>query len=283
MGPWNLITKEPSYYNIMGTTIGMINRKGGSMKSTTVSHCASALTTLDRSIVGLSVPARRVLVIDLDAQMHAGKHLGVPRNTFPGLGEVLFKGQPIHEAIRVTNAAGVEILPGSRSMCDFDLSVADIPGRERILADLIAPVRAEYDYILIDCPPGPGLIHVNTFLAADWLVIPCEPEASAMEGILELAEDLTAVKASTGAGAEILGILFARVDRRTREHRDNLVEARVRFGSLVMDTTIRSTTRIREACREHLLITQYAPRSEAGRDYEAAAAEIVTRVAAKKP
>lgn len=267
----------------MGTTLVLINRKGGSTKSTGSSHLSSALLTAHAAGVRKAPPPRRSLLVDLDPQRHAGKHLGVPRHTTPGIGEVLFEGLPIRQAIRATNAAGVHLLPGSRAMRDFDLSVADLPGRERILADLLAPLRAEYDYILIDCPPGAGLIHLNAFVAADVLVIPAEPEASAMEGILELQEDLAEVRAATGARAELLGILFARVDLRTREHRDNLAEARERFGPLVLDATIRATTRMREACREHQLIQQYAPLSEAGRDYESAATEILARIQGRKP
>jgi chromosome partitioning protein len=260
----------------MGTIIGTLNRKGGSTKSTGASHLSWAFIAADGMEPTRSV--RRALLIDMDSQMHAGKHLGVPRQTRPGIGEVLFDALPIRQAIRETNAPGVHLLPGSRSMRDFDLSVADMPGREQILAGMLAPVRAEYDYIVIDCPPGAGLIHANVYVAADWLVCPAEPEASAMEGILELQEDLAEMRAGAGARAELLGILFARVDLRTREHRDNLAEARERFGPLVLDSTIRSTTRMREACREHLLIQQYDPRSGAGRDYEAAAAEILTRI-----
>ena len=248
----------------------VVNEKGGVGKSTTAVSIAVALASQE---------AERVLVVDLD-QGHAGKALGVPRGTGPDIADAIWEGAGVQDVIRLEpRVPGIDVIAGSRAMADYDLTLADASDRLDVLRGLLQPLGDRYDHIILDLPPGRGLVHAGAYMAADWILAPVVPEADAVEGLVDLTESIDRAGADFSAPARLVGILITMVDVRTREHRANIGELREVLGSRVLDTTIRTTTRVREAARERLSVLEYAPDCTAAQDYRSAASEITHRMA----
>lgn len=257
------------------TVIGIVTEKGGVGKTTSVVSLAVALAQREK----------KVIVVDLDSQAHAGKALGAPRDSGPDVGEILWNDLPAHEAVRETRVPGLKVIGGSKVMGEFDIDVAaQLSGAQQrtlIKRQVIDPVKSDFDAVLIDCPPGIGLIHLGVYEAADWVLIPIEPEADAVEGMLETRAHLAAARDRYGCETKLLGVLPTRVEGHTREHRDNLLELREELGDEMLTTVVRKTTRVREAARMRKSILEFAPESTAAQDYRAAADEILERIRAE--
>ena len=248
----------------------VVCQKGGVGKTTTAVNTSVALA---------SAGDRRVLVVDLD-QGHAGKALGAPCGTGPDIADLIWEGAAVEDVIRrEPRVPRIDVVAGSKDMADYDLNPAEASDRLEVLRALLEPVRGEYDHILLDLPPGRGLVHAGAFLAADWILAPVIAEADAVDGLVDLKESIERARSDLGAPARLLGILVTMVDLRTREHRDNTAELREVLGSQVFDSTIRATTRVREAAREQVSVLEHSPNCTAARDYRAAAKEIADRMA----
>jgi chromosome partitioning protein len=273
--------------------IAVLNRKGGVGKSASVAHLSRELAQEVGKRSKRGGDGRKpVLIIDVDSQGHAGKHLGIEPNGQPNLGNVLFDNLPAREALVPTNIDDVWIIRGSRTLRDLDFSIGVQVGEEiargvpveqrldpyNILKEALAPLREEFQMILVDCGPSAGLLHMCVFALADYLVIPSEADAGAIEGIVDLMEDIAEAQELTGSRIELLGVVFTKVSGFTVEHRANMQELRDNLGGLVFDAHVRAATRMREAWRERMLITHYDPRSGVSDDYRAVAREIMKRV-----
>lgn len=247
------------------------SEKGGVAKSTTVINLAAALSEADHG---------RVLVADLDAQGHSGKGLGAPRGTGPDIADLIWEGWSAEDVIRrEPRLPGVDVIAGSKEMSGYDLELADAPDRLEVIRKIVYPLGERYTHILLDLPPGVGLVHTGTYMAADWVLAPVTPEADAVEGLVDLSETLDRARRELGARARLLGVLITNADVRTREHRENVEEMREVLGEVVLETIIRQTTRVREASRERVSVLEHAPTCTAARDYVAAAAEVMGRAA----
>ena len=247
----------------------VVNQKGGVAKSTTVTNVAVGLA---------SGGDRRVLVVDLD-QGHAGKALGAPRGMGADIADLVWEGASVEDVIRrEPRVRGIDVIAGSREMADYDLNLADAPDRLNVLRRVLEPVRDKYEHVLLDMPPGRGLVHAGAYMAADWILAPVVPEADAVDGLVDLGDSIDRARSKLAAPARLLGVLITMVDLRTREHRENIAELRQVLGSEVLDTPIRSTTRVREAARERLSVLEHSPNCTAARDYRAVADEITERM-----
>ena len=182
-----------------GITLALVNNKGG------VGKTASAVSLA----AGLAAEGRRVLLADLDAQGSASLSLGLVRADLqPGTAEVILDGRQVRDAIRPSSVAGLDILPGSMKLASADLSLADVKGREAVLKAALTPIRADYDFIVLDCPPSLGLLTVNALTAADFFLIPVTPDYLALEGLVNLLEAVERIRAGIGKAAELLGVLL---------------------------------------------------------------------------
>ena len=161
----------------MGKIIALANQKGGVGKTTTTINLAASLATLEK----------KVLVIDADPQANASSGLGVDlKEVECSIYECIINQTDIREAIYTTDIDGLDIIPSHIDLVGAEIEMLNLESRENIMKKILAPMKNEYDYILIDCSPSLGLITINALTAADSVIIPVQCEYFALEGISKL-------------------------------------------------------------------------------------------------
>jgi chromosome partitioning protein len=244
--------------------IAFSNNKGGSGKTTTAVNLASALG--ERGL--------RVLVVDLDPQGSATMWLG-GRESSIGLVEFSAGGIRVSEMVRSSTAPGVDLIPTSPSLVPS--------GHESENRTGLAIVRAfrrlpdAWDLILVDTPPTLGYLSLAPLVVCDHIVIPVEAHALAMPGVASVMAAIERARRQINPHVELLGIVACRVNP-TSHVRDVVGQLRARFGSVVLEHTVRDAIRIAEAPALRLPITRYAPMSRVAEDYRAVAGELLSRL-----
>jgi len=170
--------------------LAIIGNKGGTAKTATAISLAA----------GLGLRRRRSLLIDLDSQGSASLSLGIKRVDFdPSIADVILAGRiGLSAVIRNTGAEGLDLVTGSARLADADVQLARIPGREHRLKEALAPIRAAYDFIVLDCPPSLGMLAVNALVAADAYLIPTPPEYLALEGLVGITDAVQLIQSAGG-------------------------------------------------------------------------------------
>ena len=246
--------------------ITIANNKGGVAKTTTTVNTAAALVQL----------GKRVLVVDTDAQGNAGHYFGVPVDASPSVTDVLLDGVELSAAIHKTDA-GVDVVPASFELAHADVSLADVPGRAKVLRHALASVRRRYDFILVDTPPSLGLVVVNAIVAADAVLVPVVPHPMVLGGLARLLKALDEIKAGTGAGGVLLGIVLTMCDYRQGVTRQVVEAIRGHFGGKVFTAEVRQSVKLVEAPYFHTPVMTYAGTSTGAEAYTDIAREIIRR------
>lgn len=218
--------------------LACVNNKGGVAKTTTAVNLAAALA--ERQY--------RTLLIDLDTQGAASASLGVARgDRYPSLTEVLLDDTPLRHVIRTTSHAGLDLVTGSMTLANVDVRLGDVMGRERRLQQALAPVRNDYDFFILDCPPSLALLPLNALVACDAFLVPVTPHYLAVEGLTNLLEAIARLKTGMEITPVLLGIVLTMVDSRAKATRDVIDRIRGQHGSLVFTTQIHVNVRLAEA------------------------------------
>ena len=249
--------------------IALVNNKGGVGKTTSAVNLAA----------GLVAAGRRILLADLDAQGSASLSLGLTRaDLTPGSAEVMLEGHPIREVIRPTSVKGLDILPGSMALASADLVLSVVKGREVVLKDALTPIRGDYDFTVLDCPPSLGLLTVNALTAADFFIVPVTPDYLSLEGLVNLLDAVERIKKGIGKAAGLLGILLTLADYRLNVTEEIGRMIRGYYGRLVFKTEIRGNVRLKEAPSFGKTIFEYDKGSAGAEAYQELTKEVLQRI-----
>jgi chromosome partitioning protein len=250
----------------LGKILAITNQKGGDGKTTTAINVAAALAASDL----------RVLVIDSDPQGNATTGMGATKSPErPSLYQVLLGGAEIADAVVHTGFEGLDLVPGDKNLVGANLELVDTPRREFRLHDKVTAVRAQYDFILIDCPPALDLLTLNALIAADSVLVPIQCEFFALEGISELMDTIERIRNSFEHPLEIEGILLTMFDDRTNLTRQVAQDLRDFFRDKVFETVIPRSIRLAEAPSHGQSILAYDVRSRGAESYIRLAKEIL--------
>lgn len=250
----------------MGKVIAITNQKGGVGKTTTAINLGASLAANDL----------RILIIDSDPQGNATTGLGIPKLTDkPTLYQVLLGEAEIASAIVHTEFEGLDVLPSDKNLVAANLELIDVPRRESKLREKIEPIRFQYHYILIDCPPALDLLTLNALVAADSVLIPIQCEFFALEGISQLLDTIDRVRSSFGTSLKLEGVLLTMYDDRTNLTRQVERDLREFFESTVFHTVIPRSIRLAEAPSFGKPILSYDVRSRGAESYIQLAKEVI--------
>ncbi len=245
------------------------NQKGGVGKTTTTVNIGVAL-----ALAGL-----HVLVIDLDPQGNASTALGAERVVgTPSIYDVLIGDISAPEAIQTCpDAPRLGCIPATIDLAGAEIELVPMVARETRLKKAIEAIDAEYDYVLIDCPPSLGLLTVNAMVATQEVLIPIQCEYYALEGLGQLIRNIDMVKAHLNPDLEVSTVLLTMYDGRTKLADQVATEVRNHFGSRVLTTVIPRSVKVSEAPGFGQSVMTYDPGSRGAMSYLDAAREIAER------
>lgn len=253
----------------MGKIIAVANQKGGVGKTTTTINLAASLATLEKT----------VLVVDADPQANASSGLGVDiKEVDCSLYECIIDHTDVKEAIYTTDFDGLDIIPSHIDLVGAEVEMLKIKNnREKMMKELLAPMRDEYDYILIDCAPSLGLITVNCLTAADSVIIPVQCEYFALEGISKLLNTIKIIKSKLNPRLEIEGFLLTMYDSRLRLANQIYDEVKRHFQELVFKTVIQRNVKLSESPSHGLPVILYDAESAGAKNHLNLAKEIIDK------
>ena len=220
----------------------------------------------------------KVLVVDADPQVIASSGLGVDiRIVELSIYECLVNGEDASGAITQTEVEGLDIIPSHIDLVGAEIEMLNLENRERILKQILTPLKEKYDFILIDCSPSLGLITVNALTAADSVIIPVQCEYFALEGISKLLNTIKIIKSKLNPALEIEGFLLTMYDSRLRLANQIYEEVKRPFRDLVFTTVIQRNVKLSEASSYGKPVLLYDADSKGSINHMQLAQEIVEK------
>lgn len=250
----------------MHRIIAIANQKGGVGKTTTAINLAASLAANDM----------KVLLVDTDPQGNSTTGLGVQKDTGrPTTYEILLGQATVAEAAVATECEGLYVLPADRNLVAANIELVDAENREFKLRERLEPVKGQYNYIIIDCPPALDILTLNGLVAAESLLVPIQCEFFALEGISQLLDTVDRLKDSYGHTLEIEGILLTMYDDRANLTKQVAADLREFFEGKVFQTVIPRSIRLAEAPSHGKPILMYDVRSKGAESYIQLAKEVL--------
>jgi chromosome partitioning protein len=251
----------------MGSIYAIANQKGGVGKTTTAVNVAAC-------IAEAGYPT---LLVDIDPQANATVALGVPKDARRSVYDVLTGSVAGEEAIVETSIAGLKLMPATGDLAAANVELPRRVGSERLLHGALAPIRDQFAFTLLDCPPSLGPLTINALVAADRVIVPVQTEYFALEGLAGLLETLSLVQRELNPKLVVAGMLLTMHDSRTRLARDVEREVREHFPTLVFETVIPRNVRIGEAPSFGVPVIHHDPQCAGSDAYFELAKEVAAR------
>ena len=255
--------------------ISIVNHKGGVLKTTSTVNLAAALAEKER----------QVLVIDMDMQQNLSTYL-LGRRQYdpdaPTLCDAILKKAPLDELIRKTHVEGLYVVPCDEDFIEVDLSLVSISARELALRKALEKTASigEFDFVLLDCPPGMSLTTVNALAASDYFLIPCEAAYLPIQGLEQLGTIIQRQLRDVAPELMLLGVVMTKYHANHNICRTADEAVRDRLGEFVTDARVRVNTKAAAAPSKQQTIIEYegSDRGRGTEDYRALADEVLERV-----
>lgn len=244
--------------------ISVFNQKGGVGKTTTVVNLASAL----------GFNRKKVLVIDIDPQGNSTSGLGV-EDTDITIYDVLTHEKDINDTIQKTKSKNVDIIPANSDLCGLEIELLSVDKKEYLLQSEIGKIPANYDFILIDCPPSLGVLSINALVSSQSVLIPIQCEYYALEGVSQLMNTVNLIRKGLNPDLEVEGVLLTMYDSRNNLSEDVKIETENYFKDKLFDTVIPRNIRLAEAPSFGESIIYYDKNSKGAIAYLSLAKELV--------
>ena len=250
----------------MAKIIAVVNQKGGVGKTTSTVNLAASV----------ALKGQKVLLMDIDPQGNATSGLGVNKRELETSSyDVIVSSLPIEKAIRKTEFENLWVLPSNMNLAGAELELVDMKHRESKIKNAVAPIKADFDFIFLDCPPSLGLITLNALCAADTVLVPIQCEYYALEGLSQLMSTIRQVKRLYNPHIEMEGVLLTMYDGRLNLTQQVVGELKRFFPKKVYATAIPRNVMLSEAPSYGLPIHYYDKNSKGAAAYDALADEFL--------
>ncbi len=251
----------------MSKIIAIANQKGGVGKTTSSVNLGAGMATL----------GKRVLLIDIDPQGNTTSGVGVNKADVANcIYDVLINEVNPQETILETQNEGLHIIPATIQLAGAEIELVSMISRELKLKKALNAIKANYDYIIIDCPPSLGILTINSLTAADSVIIPIQCEYYALEGLSQLLNTVRLVQKNLNPHLKIEGVLLTMLDARTNLGIQVIEEVKKYFQEKVYRTIIPRNVRLSEAPSHGQSIITYDPRSKGAEVYLELAKEVIS-------
>lgn len=250
----------------LGKVIAIANQKGGVAKTTTAVNLSA----------WLSLMGRQVLLVDIDPQGNATSGLGINKDELDlCMYDLLIGGQKIDLVWRACAIEGLLVIPATIELAGAEIELVGLSKRELFLKNVLAPVREQFDFIIIDCPPSLGLLTLNALTAAGSVIIPIQCEFYALEGLGQLMNSIKLVQQRLNPGLTLEGVLLTMFDGRTNLSIQVVDEVKKYFRGKVYRTIIPRNVRLSEAPSHGQPVMMYDRRSRGAEVYQELAKEVI--------
>ena len=245
------------------------NQKGGVGKTTTTVNLAA----------GLAKVGQRVLMVDLDPQGNATMGSGVDKRSMElSVYDVLLESATVKEAAIFSEKCGYHVLGANRELAGAEVELVDVERREKRLKTALAAAEADYDFVLIDCPPSLSMLTLNGLCAAHGVIVPMQCEYFALEGLTDLVNTIKQVHANMNPDLQIIGLLRVMFDPRTTLQQQVSDQLKEHFGDKVFDTVIPRNVRLAEAPSYGVPGVVFDPGAKGSKAFIDYAHEMVRRI-----
>ncbi len=246
----------------------IVNQKGGVGKTTTTVNLAA----------GLAKVGQRVLLVDLDPQGNATMGSGIDKRRLElSVYDVLLESASIAEAVVKAEKCGYDVLSANRELAGAEVELVQLEHRDQRLKNAIAVADADYDFVLIDCPPSLSMLTLNGLCSAHGVIVPMQCEYFALEGLTDLVNTIKQVHANMNKDLKIIGLLRVMFDPRVTLQMQVSDQLKAHFGDKVFDTVIPRNVRLAEAPSHGLPGVVFDPSAKGSQAYVEFAREMVKR------